>query len=380
MAETSGFFNAKLINEKYDRVYNADDFANYFASFIGTGVFIDPMNQLQVYRNISGDDVTFGVRAGRAFIDGYWYELTQDMEISGIQSSDDVYRLIIFKCVLDKTERKISIEYKEYTSMYNAVDISTITPENNSSKHELFLAYFNLDVNQELDTIYDDQITDLRPDSRYCGYVTGLVQSIDSTDMFNQLEAQFNTWFEGMKGQLTEDAAGNLQTQIDTISSGLESTNKDVATNTENISDLKDADANHDEELTYLSTQVSELNKNLADPVCVPLKINSDVVSSDSGSFYVRLGRFVFVSVYATLAVELERWTNYTLATNLPEVDLTYSSNRFYAPVWTQDLGKVSAYQPIAQVSGTDLLFRPMNSTIYSGDNVRFKMWYIAKP
>ena len=46
--ERSSFFNAELKGEEYDRVYLAEDYARYFASFIGNGVFADPSNNLQV--------------------------------------------------------------------------------------------------------------------------------------------------------------------------------------------------------------------------------------------------------------------------------------------------------------------------------------------
>ncbi len=42
--ERSSFFNAELVDEKYDRTYNAEDFARYFASFIGSGIFPNPTN------------------------------------------------------------------------------------------------------------------------------------------------------------------------------------------------------------------------------------------------------------------------------------------------------------------------------------------------
>ena len=47
MAEQSGFFNAHLIDGEYDRVYLAEHFAKYFASFIGNGIFGGKSNELQ---------------------------------------------------------------------------------------------------------------------------------------------------------------------------------------------------------------------------------------------------------------------------------------------------------------------------------------------
>ena len=45
---------------------------------------------------------------------------------------------------------------------------------------------------------------------------------------FGQEEAAFETWFNQMKDQLSEDAAGNLQLEIDNIKSILNKTNEDL--------------------------------------------------------------------------------------------------------------------------------------------------------
>ena len=64
MAIRSGFFNS--VNG--DRKYDANRFAEYFASFIGNGVFPDPSDGLQVVAN---DDMTVTVKAGKCWINGY---------------------------------------------------------------------------------------------------------------------------------------------------------------------------------------------------------------------------------------------------------------------------------------------------------------------
>ena len=101
-------------------------------------------------------------------------------------------------------------------------------------------------------TITQSQITDLRADSDYAGQVN-VIDSIDTSGWFDQLnayfaefqqtceddyatytarclaiiadlstyegsmETEFMTWFNEMKGQLSEDAAGHLQLEIDNL-------------------------------------------------------------------------------------------------------------------------------------------------------------------
>jgi hypothetical protein len=79
-------------------------------------------------------------------------------------------------------------------------------------------------------------ITDKRADTSVCGYVTGLVDQIDTTDMWAQLQADFETWFEGIRGQLDGDTAGNLQNQINTITGNVSKNTSNISTNTANIS------------------------------------------------------------------------------------------------------------------------------------------------
>ena len=79
MPEYSGFFGAKKLEDgTYDRVYSEIHFAKLFSMFYKNGIFFDDVTNLQVVAK-SGLIVT--VKAGRAFIDGYWYELDEDMDI-----------------------------------------------------------------------------------------------------------------------------------------------------------------------------------------------------------------------------------------------------------------------------------------------------------
>ena len=66
MATRSGFFNS--IND--DRLYSATEFAEYFATFIGSGVFPTPLNGLQVVPD-EGNNIL--IKAGKAWINGYYF-------------------------------------------------------------------------------------------------------------------------------------------------------------------------------------------------------------------------------------------------------------------------------------------------------------------
>lgn len=202
MAEKSGFFNAKETStDVYDRVYDAEDFAKYFATFIGNGVFVNPSDQLKV---VPKTGLTVTVKAGKAFIDGYWYELDEDMDITlSVNSTTNTINDVI-ACTLNKLNRTISTVKKE--------KVNSVLPVNNGTTHELILAIVSVGVG--VSSLTASNITDTRLDSTYCGYVGALIEQVDFGNLFNQMESQFNDWFDEMKDQLTEDAAGNLQMQI----------------------------------------------------------------------------------------------------------------------------------------------------------------------
>lgn len=206
MAEKSGFFNARETEEgTYDREYDAEQFAEYFANFISNGVYVNPTNQLKVVFNYSSSKpFVVVVRKGKAYIDGYWYELTEDMEVT-IPANTKSYAIKdVICCTLDKTKRKVSIILKE--------DVISDMPVNNNTQHDLVLS--TIIVQPNASKLNAEDITDKRPDKTYCGFVTGVVDQIDTTELFQQYDDAFQTWFNEMKDQLSADAAGNLQKQI----------------------------------------------------------------------------------------------------------------------------------------------------------------------
>lgn len=206
MAEKSGFFNARETEEgTYDRAYDAEQFAEYFANFVSNGVYVNPANQLKVVLNGSpSKPFVVVVRKGKAYIDGYWYELTEDMEVT-ISANTKSYAIKdVICCTLDKTERKVSIILKE--------DVTSDMPVNNNTQHDLVLSTVLVQPNAS--KLNAEDITDKRPDKTYCGFVKGLIDQIDTTELFRQYDDAFQEWFNEMKDQLTEDAAGNLQAQI----------------------------------------------------------------------------------------------------------------------------------------------------------------------
>ena len=218
--ERCGFFDAYLNGEEYDRVYLAQHFAAYFASFIANGVFAEHSNQLQVME-MAIPQMQIGVERGQGWINGYWYENTDTLYMPVDVADGVLNRIDSVVLRLGFSERNMWLAVKKGTPA-----IKPVAPEvtRTADYYELQLATISIPAGSI--KITQAQITDTRMNQDVCGWVTGVVKQLDTTTLFNQFEAyfaefkesyetDFETWFETIKGQLSEDAAGNLQLQLD---------------------------------------------------------------------------------------------------------------------------------------------------------------------
>ena len=266
--ERCGFFDANLVGEEYDRVYLAAQFAAYFASFIGNGVYAEHSNQLQVVA-MPTPQMQVGVEKGQGWINGYWYENTDTMYLP-IEVADGVLnRIDSIVLRLGFAERNMWLMVKKGTPAVNPT-----APEVTRTADYYDLQLATVSIPASSIRITQAQIQDTRMNQDVCGWVTGVVKQLDTTTLFNQFEtyfqefkennqadyeewtetqkqawlswvsgqetdftdwtdeqkeeyetwyathinqwqSDFDTWFENIKDQLGEDAAGNLQNQID---------------------------------------------------------------------------------------------------------------------------------------------------------------------
>lgn len=227
MAIKSGFFNS--ING--DRKYDANRFAEYFATFIGNGVFPNPSSNLQVMAN---NDMTVTVSVGKAWINGYIL-INDDDYILNIEPADGILsRIDRIVARYDTVDREIRLEVKQ-----GAYSSSPVAPslQRDADAHELGLA--DVYVGKGIISITQANITDLRLNSDVCGIVHGLVDQVDTTTIFNQYQAWFNDitsgteqeiadwqqqqyddfmiWFQSIQDILEGDVAANLASRISSL-------------------------------------------------------------------------------------------------------------------------------------------------------------------
>lgn len=208
MAETYSFFDAQQGSGGYDRTYSSADMARYFSSFVGNGVYASPANQLMV--SPASGKMAVSVACGKAWILGYFYELSETPKELTVARGDANYsRYDLIVCSLSIGKRLIELKVIQGTPAANPqVPSFTHTPET----WDLVLAQVTVAAGATSLTAAD--VKDCRPDSTKCGFVKGVIEQIDTTNLFAQYDSAFNTWFDTAKGQLSGDVAGNLTTQV----------------------------------------------------------------------------------------------------------------------------------------------------------------------
>lgn len=236
--ERSSFFTS--LNG--DRRYKASDFAEYFKTFIGNGVFPNPSTNLQVVAN---GDMTITLLPGTAWINGYMYYNTDNLTLT-VEHADSVLKRIdrvVLRC--DFIGREIKAYIKKGVFATNPVAPNL---ERGVNAYELNVA--DILVEAGVVSIQQSKITDTRLDTTICGIVTQTIETIDTTTLFNKLQAyidekgqdvegwideatqrwedDFVTWFEGIKSALGEDVAGNLLNMINEDRSRLNTIEKEL--------------------------------------------------------------------------------------------------------------------------------------------------------
>lgn len=214
-----GFFNSVSKDRKYD----ADDFNYLLRKLISNGVFASPSNNLQV---TAGTGMNIIIKKGEARLDWKWFISDSD-EILQIDAADvSLNRMDRIVIRIDFTARTIGFAIKKGTGATNPI-IPDI--QRDTTMFELGLAVVS--VPKQTTALTQSLITDTRLDAGVCGVVTGLIDQVDTTTLFNQYQTAFqedrtfnntafNTWFSGIREQMSTSTLIRKFTNIMTSTAG----------------------------------------------------------------------------------------------------------------------------------------------------------------
>ena len=203
MAITYGFFNSL----NHDRTYNAAQMTEYFDGLVSDGVYESVGGAMQVQ---AATGMNVDVQTGRAIIDCRWIRNDAVLTIPITASHVTLPRYTAIMVRLDYSARTISIIAVDGTP---ASSPAKPEPSQTATVKDLVLAYIYITAGAT--AIPQANIQDQRGTS-LCGWVTGLIKQVDTSQLFAQwqdacenfyqnMTAGFNAWFDTLTSRLSID-------------------------------------------------------------------------------------------------------------------------------------------------------------------------------
>lgn len=289
-----GYFDSEIIGTDsegmpiFDRAETSDLFRLLFSKLVSNGVLASPSDCFQV---VAAEGLNVTVRPGFGMINGAFAydeaENTLTLEKAPAQYSR--IDRIVLRC--NYADRLCELVVKTGTVANNPVAPKIVQPAA-GDYYELGLATVTVGAN--VTAVTQANITDTRMNSTVCGFITQLIDHLDTSVFFAQLdqfytefvskteadyrlsreeylamcqdivdtlntfektaESDFDTWFDTIKGKLASDIAGALQIQIDNLTqtvflnryglcSKVTTINKDAQGNTTSIEETDQDDS-----------------------------------------------------------------------------------------------------------------------------------------
>lgn len=229
----SGFYNSK----NHDRLYYNSDMSRLFNSLIKDGVFQNIGDKF-IARPGTGMQVI--IPSGMAYFNSTWIfndtDYVQAIDaapiVAGFSRIDGIF--LKMGPVDDQNERLNSIYYMAGTPASQDAQRPVPTVVDG----EVYVPICYVTVATDTTSITAAMITNMVGTSS-CPFITGILETIDATELLTQWEAQWNDWlnaektdfeawtedrqtaftewFETIKGVLDSDAAGHLQNEINEL-------------------------------------------------------------------------------------------------------------------------------------------------------------------
>jgi len=205
----------------YDRAITSAPLRKLIAKLLTDGVLPNPSTNLQVE---SGSGMNVVVNPGFAICAG-GLKLEENQRTLAIQAADSNYDRIdtvVLRWNDNDSERICDLYIVE-----GIPAASPLRPELTRTESIWELGLADLFINKNSSAISNQRITDTRYETARCGIISA-ISEFDTTTLYQQVQADlagfkaseqadFIAWFDDIKGQLSEDAAGNLQKQIGTL-------------------------------------------------------------------------------------------------------------------------------------------------------------------
>lgn len=212
MTMRSGFHNSI----QGDRKYNAEDLNRPYKDIVSNGVFPNPSDQLQVF---ASSGMKLSVSAGGGLFGNGWAHNDAPVFLTIEASEATLNRVDAVVVHRDDSEqvRDTTLIIKKGVPATNPVPPSMT---HNEYIDEYCLA--TIMIVPGTTEITQSMITDTRPDTEVCGWVTGLIEQVDTSTLFKQWESayweqydkfldEFQEWWKGVRNILKNDETASAE-------------------------------------------------------------------------------------------------------------------------------------------------------------------------
>lgn len=186
MSITYGFFNSV----DHDRVYNADQIGDMFKGLISNGVYESVGNAFKVNAS-SGLNISVG--SGRAIVGDKWVENDNAETLTLSTAHATLPRIDAIVLRRSTTSRDVSLIVVDGTP---ASSPNAPVPVINATTYDITLAQIRVPAGAT--AITQANIYDLRGSSM-CPWVTGIVEQVNTSDLFDQYTAAYSEMLSKMQ-------------------------------------------------------------------------------------------------------------------------------------------------------------------------------------
>lgn len=202
----------------YDRAITSAPLRKLYKKLFSDGVMPNPSTNMQVS---AGTGMNVIVSPGFAMCNGCM-KFEESQRTLAVQASSAMYDRI--DTVVLRLNDNDSERICDFYIVEGTPAVSPIRPELTRTESIWELGLADLFIAKNSTEISNQRITDTRYETSRCGIVSS-VSEFDAETLYQQVQADlagfkaeeqadFIAWFEEIKNQLSEDAAGNLQIQI----------------------------------------------------------------------------------------------------------------------------------------------------------------------
>lgn len=200
----------------YDRATTSEEFALFFNCLLRDGVYGKGMCTV-----LAGSGMTATVGVGGMMIRGRFGYIVQEETVTfDASTSNPRYDTVVLRRDLSSSVNNIVVAVVKGTANKNP-QVPALTRD--GTIWELGIA--NVYIPANASAVSQANITDTRLDSERCGLVAAVLTDIDTTGLYNQIQADmqqfkdveqanFEAWFESIQSSLEGDVAASLSSQL----------------------------------------------------------------------------------------------------------------------------------------------------------------------